>query len=407
MLKSQTISLRMSEIRESLNTEADDGPVEEREKLLNEYKESERRYRAELNVEGLANAAPEHPERRELRSRASVTDYLKEAVTGNRVIGAAAELRAETMKGADEPGRMPWEALVPLEGGVEHRADAPTPTPSPIGATQQPILGRVFARSAMMYLGVDLVQVPVGDSNFSVLTAGVSPEMKAVGVVKDAEAATFEVSTLAPTRVTARYLLRIEDLSRFSGLEESLRMDLRDALSDAMDEQVLQGDGTAPNVKGFVGTAPALTAPTDPVLADALSFVGIVRAGLSVVDGRFAHNLGESRLLVSPNAYLTAGTAFQSAGSSDVSSADYMIARSGGFRASANLPATSSHISKAIAFAVGGQGSAVAPVWEGVQLLRDPYSSSASGAVSLTAIALWSFKVLRTAPYSFQKFYIV
>ena len=406
MLKSQTISLRMSELREQINAQAEDAEVEEREALLNEYLDSEKRYRTELGVEALADEKPEHPQRRELRASVSVTDYLCEAITGHAVNGAAAELRAETMKGADEPGRMPWEALVPLEDGAELRADTATPTPSPIGATQQPILGRVFARSAMMYLGVDLVQVPIGDANYSVLTAGVAPEMKALGAVKDAEAASFSISTLEPTRVTARYLVRLEDLARFSGEEEALRRDLRDALADAMDFQVLQGSGTAPQVAGFVGTAPALTAPSDPGASDALAFTSTIKAGLSVVDGKYAHNLGESRLLVSPSAYKEAGVAFQTAGTSDVAASDYMIARSGGFRASANLPATASHISKAVAFATGGQGSAVAPVWDGLQLIRDMYSGASTGEVAISAIALWGFKVLRTAPYSYQKFYI-
>ena len=408
MLKSQKITLRMSELREQINAQAEDAEVEEREALLNEYLDSEKRYRTELGVEALADEKPEHPERRELRASASVADYLTEAVSGQRVTGAAAELRAETMKGADEPGRMPWEALVPLDekDGVEQRADAPTTTPGTISAVQQPILGRVFARSATMYLGVEMPSVPVGDSNFSVLTSGVGPEMKAVGTSKDAEADVFAISTIEPTRLTARYLLRVEDLSRFAGMEESLRMDLRDALSDAMDHQVIVGTGTAPQVKGFVGTAPALTAPSDPGASDALAFTSTIKAGLSVVDGKYAHNLGESRLLVSPSAYKEAGVAFQTAGTSDVAASDYMIARSGGFRASANLPATASHISKAVAFATGGQGSAVAPVWDGLQLIRDMYSGASTGEVAITAIALWGFKVLRTGPYSYQKFYI-
>ena len=405
MLKSQTISLRMSEIRESLNSQVEDAPVEDREKLLTEYQDSERRYRAELSIEGLADNKPLHTERRELRAAASVTDYLRESLTGQRVTGAAAELRQETMKGADEPGRMPFEALLPLE--PEERADAATEAPSTVTTTQQSILGRVFARSATMYLGVSLESVAVGDADYPVLSTGVSPEMKVAGAAKDAEEATFVVSTIQPTRLTARYLLRIEDLSRFAFMEESLRRDLRDSLANAMDFQVLQGSGTAPQVAGFVGTTPALTAPSDPGATDALTFAGVIRAGLSVVDGKYAHNLGESRLLVSPNAYVTAGTTFQAAATSDVSSADYMVARSGGFRASANLPATASHISKAVAFATGGVGSAVAPVWEGVQLIRDMYSGASSGQVSITAIALWGFKVLRTGPYSYQKFYVL
>ena len=52
VLKSQTISLRMSEIREALNAQAEDAPVEDREKLLTEYQDAERRYRAELDGRG-------------------------------------------------------------------------------------------------------------------------------------------------------------------------------------------------------------------------------------------------------------------------------------------------------------------------------------------------------------------
>ena len=94
MLKSQTISLRMSEIRESLNSQAEDSPVEDREKLLNEYQDSERRYRAELSIEGLADEKPLHHERRELRERASVSGIV------SALLGAAGYVR----RGARAPG---------------------------------------------------------------------------------------------------------------------------------------------------------------------------------------------------------------------------------------------------------------------------------------------------------------
>ena len=68
------------------------------------------------------------------------------------------------------------------------------------------ILGRVFSRSATMFLGVDMPSVPVGDADYPVLTAGVTPAMVAAGGAKDAEAGTFTVTTIAPTRLTARYL---------------------------------------------------------------------------------------------------------------------------------------------------------------------------------------------------------
>ena len=116
MLKSQTISLRMSEIRESLNSQVEDAPVEDREKLLNEYQDSERRYRAELSIEGLADEKPLHNERRELRASVSVKDYLNEAITGHAVNGAAAELRAETMKGGRRTGAYAFRSSVAVGG---------------------------------------------------------------------------------------------------------------------------------------------------------------------------------------------------------------------------------------------------------------------------------------------------
>ena len=39
--------------------------------------------------------------------------------------------------------------------------------------------------------------------------------------------------------------------------------------------------------------------------------------------------------------------------------------------------------------------NAVAAVWEGLELIRDPYSGAAKGQVALRAIALWDFAILR------------
>ena len=66
------------------------------------------------------------------------------------------------------------------------------------------------------------------------------------------------------------------------------------------------------------------------------------------------------------------------------------------------LPAsgTGQDIQAAIVYrAARGAGSAVAPVWQGLELIRDPYTHAAKGQVSITAVALWAFSLIRSDAY--------
>ena len=44
--------------------------------------------------------------------------------------------------------------------------------------------------------------------------------------------------------------------------------------------------------------------------------------------------------------------------------------------------------------------NAVAPIWRGVETIRDPYSGAASGEVAVTMLMLWNLKILREAGWS-------
>ena len=48
-------------------------------------------------------------------------------------------------------------------------------------------------------------------------------------------------------------------------------------------------------------------------------------------------------------------------------------------------------------------GSAVAPVFSGVELIRDPYTNAAKGQVAVTAVMLTDFAILRTGAYRIEK----
>ena len=347
--------------------------------------DSETRAAEELDGEGR--------EVRKLIEKVELRDYLSEAASGKDCVGVAHELRGAIFGDSAASGQVPWEALLPL-GQVEKRVDAPTVGPTDVGVSQHTVLGRVFAQSATSFLGVDLVSAPVGERAFPVLSAGASASQMAVSTDKFAEAATFTVSVLSPELLAARYLVRVQDLARLGGMEESLRADLRGALSDQMDVQVLTGNATSPNVAGFLNKIAAPTPPPGSV-AD---YQAILAAAASGVDGKFAGNLQGIRMLLGVTSWTLAASL--SSGSGDISIADYLSARSGGLRVSANMPAphTTSKIQPSLLFRLGGGGSAVAPSW-GLSLIRDPYSDAKSGEVSITANMLWNFSLLRSAAY--------
>ncbi len=403
MTNGQKLQLRLSEIRQSLNELSGlDSPTDEQRAtmaaLSTEYPTIETRWRAATIAEADAPETRaddgEDTERRALVERVELRAYLHEAAMGRTVTGAEQELRAAVFGEHAREGLVPWEALLPHEA----RADTATTAPTDVGASQASILGRVFAGTAASYLGVSMPHVGIGEVNYPVLSAGVSPEMKSKGAVKDAEAATISTTVLEPRRLTARYLFSVEDTARLRGMEEALRRDLSGALGEKIDDQILNGNGTAPNVSGFLS---ALTAPTAPTTV--ATFSDFVGAASQAVDGRYARNLPGVKMLVGATTYALAGTLMNPSG--DVALSDYLIARSGGFITSALIPAppasgTWQDIQAAIVYrAARGAGSAVAPVWQGLELIRDPYTHAAKGQVSITAVALWAFSLIRSDAY--------
>ena len=74
---------------------------------------------------------------------------------------------------------------------------------------------------------------------------------------------------------------------------------------------------------------------------------------------------------------------------------------------SARVPAKASKAQFALAHKTrftGGAASAVAPVWRGLELIRDPYTGAASGQVSLTAFSLWNFALTRHEGWNILSF---
>ena len=415
MTNKQKLELRLSELRSRLNEisglegEAFTDEIRtESETLAVEFRDTESRWRSatiadsENNGDGevrrVEDDDSESTEIRQLSEKVSLPRYLESAATRSSLDGAESELNA-ALHIRSAGVSVPWAAVCPrrLER-VEARADVSTGLPAQGSQTiEREFVGRVFAGGGADFLGVRFDSVPVGEASHFVLTAGASGAHKSEGAAQDATEATIEGKVLEPHRLTAGYVFRVEDLARSANLEESLRMDLAGALREAMDSAVLNGA-----VDGPAGLLNTLAAPDDPT--DEIAYSGIITSAAKGVDGRYAKNLLQIRMLLGSETYQKIAGSFNSDGT--MTGSDYLIQRSGGLAASALIPDAASDIQKGVLARMEAPGNAVAAVWEqGVSLtIRDEFTRANRGEIRLQAVGLWDFAILRSDGFESLKF---
>ena len=417
MTSKQKLELRLSEIRTRLNEisglegEAFTEEIRtESETLAGEFRDTESRWRSAMIADSENNGGgggenrrvedSESAEIRQLSEKIELGRYLESAATRSSLTGAESELNA-ALNIRSSGVSVPWQAIAPrrLERAVEARADVSTGLPAQGSMTiERDFVGRVFAGGGADFLGVRFDSVPVGEASHFVLTAGASAAHKAAGGEQDSVAATIEGKVLEPHRLTAAYSFRVEDLARSQNLEEALRMDLAGALREAMDSAVLNGAADGP--AGLLNT---LTAPDDPTVE--IAYVGAIGQAAQGVDGRYARNLLQIRMLLGSETYQKIAAAFNSDGT--MTGSDYLIQRSGGLAATALIPdADGNNIQAGVLSRMETPGNAVAAVWEqGVSLtIRDEFTRANRGEVRLQAIGLWDFAILRSDGFESLKF---
>lgn len=425
----QKVQLRQSEVRERLNAlgaveSPTDEQVAELRKLSTEYQNLEVRYRAllqgadegdkakgdkgadkakggdkgadEPRVEQRGGDDGDAEERalRRLQGRVELRAYLQAAMDGSELNGAEAEFNKALGIGSGSGAvQVPWEALLPpgWSPSTEQRQDVATvPADAMHTENMQPILQRIFQRTTAAFLGITMPMASIGERRYPVMTGGTTASMQSAGGEVDAAAASYTVTAIEPTRLTARYLFRVEDLAMVAGLEGSLRSDLRDVMGDELDRQLLTGNGTAPNLAGVFDDDSGLTAPAEPSTeASVETYIDTIT---DQVDGTNAYSPSDVRLLIGTNTLKHAAKKFITG--TDTSALEYIRRLSGGYRVSARVPALAAK--KQEGMAVRMNGVAVAPVWPTLSLIRDVYSGAAKGEVALTAIALYGFKIVRT-----------
>ena len=239
MTTAQKLALRASEIRKRLAELAgiEDQTDETRGEistLRTEYIDVESRAQAAIVADAPAidTRHAEGGEGNELRGiieRANVGSIFSAAVEHRQTEGAEKEIQEHYGLG---PSMIPLALL-------ERRAV--TPAPGVVGTGQSPIIGAVFPDSAADFLHFDRPTVPTGESVFPVLTTSADVGTPAENAAQSETTGAFTAEALSPGRIQAAFFYSREDRSRFMGMSESLRENLASALSDKVDQQIING----------------------------------------------------------------------------------------------------------------------------------------------------------------------
>ena len=260
MLLSDKLELRLSEIREALNTllqteNRTEAQAAEMATLSTEALQKEPEFRAAKIADGVltetntSTADPEVRERLALRGKSRFGRFLAAAISGRVLDGAEAEYRSAMGTGDGVPMDL-WEHDRPSK--LEYRADAPTVVPATAqGENVAALQPFVFSESIAPRLGIEVPMVGSGTHTEPRISVSLTAAAKTKGVAQGSTAATIIGVSAKPRRIAARLTVGIEDVASFGNdsFESSLRENARAVLSDAYDTQCIAGNGTSPNVE--------------------------------------------------------------------------------------------------------------------------------------------------------------
>ena len=385
----QKIQKRLSESREAVNElsmKADRSEAEEAKltELRTKHTAVEKEYRQALESSTDPKVIVRDGETREfdeLLSRSTVGRVLTAALSQRSTDGAEAELQQHFGLAANQI------ALEQLE------TRAVTPAPSDVGSSQQPIIPAIFPDGVASFLGVGMPTVGTGEQTYTVLTTSATVRTPAENADADETTGAFSASVLSPKRAQASFFWSIEDEARLSGMESALRSNLQAALSSKFDDLLLN-DSTAGLLSG------GLTAPSDP--SAVIEWEGYKSLLTSQVDGTYATEPRQVRILIGSGTYSHSETLYRvlaANGGVNESGYELLVRKSGGVRISSHVPAPSSDIQGAIAVRRPSATHGIMPVWRGITLIPDRITKAKSGQVILTAVALWSLAVVRSAGF--------
>ena len=392
MTNAQKLQLRASEVRQRLNTinalegaDYTDEVRAESDALTAEYTDVETRHRAALVIESDETEkrardyqTGETPEARELRAltgRANAGAVILAVSEKRACLGAELELQQAHGLAVNQ---------IPLDMLRIDAAAGVTTAPTSVGTEQSEIVQPVFASGAGAFLGIDRPTVAAGDAVYPVLATrpDVGGPHSDSSDVPETDS-TFDADLLAPDRIQASSMYRRRDAARFPEMDSALRMALNSGLEEQLDYEVLRG------TEGLL-TGSKLTNHNksgETTHAQYLSQFCFAR-----VDGRYAAEQGDLKVLMGSGTYAHAGSTYQT--NPYMSALDALMAKLP-VRVSAHVPAVASTKQNNV-IRLGMRRDYVQPLWMGVTIIVDEVTGSGKGEIEVTAVLLTNTKILRS-----------
>lgn len=327
-------------------------------------------------VKGTATDA-EGRELLEKRDASHVGEFVSAALGGRSVTGV--ELEFSQAMGCPA-GSMPLSIFdswrpIRLESrdvtpGVSVEGDA---TPTVPYAFSESVAARV--------LGMQFPVVAAGTQNIPVIVT--APPSGAVA--KDgsaiATAAAVRLDTRTPKRIAGQFEIRTEDSGLMPTLEADISQAMMASMSNSVDEQVIAGNGVAPNLTGLfkIATDEAKDTTTE-------TFVTGVARFAALIDGQYAFGWSDLRGIVGSDTFGAFSGLF--AGNGSMSLSDYLQSKMGGFAVSNRVPSKASSAQKSLVVLTGGPAPNRCHVWQNIELLSDPYTQAGKGIRTITATIL-------------------
>jgi HK97 family phage major capsid protein len=409
MLQSVKIQKRQSEIRQSLaELAAKDSPSEDEtrsmDELDKEYRSNETRYRAALVAEDEErSSAGKELETRDAAEFDKLIDrfelrqaalYLDE---GRALDGATAEVVQELRSQGGYRGvPIPWAAL-------EQRAGETVASGTPNPRATRPIIDRLFPASVAARMGGSMINIQSGEAEYPVTTSEITAGWAAT---ETGDVAGPTVYATADRPLTPDHTLGIRaKLTRKTmkqsgpALEQAVRRDLNGAIAQELDRAIFQGIGSSGEPAGIIADASGYGITETGVNA-AATWSAFRAAVVRFMQANAISSPDAVRLLIRPEIWdglddaLISGTA--------VSEWDRLVRNipAANVAVSSNAleaPDTSDNTDALLATNAGGVPAFFVATWGAVDLIRDPYSDAASGAVRLTALATMDVTVARPA----------
>ena len=401
---------RLNEIASLEGADFTDAIRTESETLSTEYRDSGVKLQALLAVEDAERETAEREaaelgsivndsETREvaaLRSKSSVTSYVKAAVEMRSVDGAERELNSALGMGANE---FPLALLAP-----ETRAT----TDTDVSVNQQTWLDRLFDQTAAARLGVSFRSVGPGVASFAATTSGASAGQLDKSGAAPAAAWTIGVTEMKPKRNAVHAIFSVEDVQRIGpDLEASLQRDLRSVLVEGIDSTIFQGDATPTAATAdIVGLQTAAISEFTLTQANKILGQKILEKLAGFIDGKHAVSPAEIFIVSSVGSNTLWMSTIMAAAVENQTIAQFLRASGIDWTARGGIDTATANgdFGAYVGLGNGIEGAAISAVWESASMVRDPYSGATKGEVGIILNTLWDFAIPRPANFKRLKY---